>query len=310
MEEQTAVLRGTKQKKLTNRNLYSFSIGTIGRDLACSGLFGGQILNYVYFTKTLDSAQLVVLTILMTAAKIFDALNDPLMGNIIDATHTRWGKFKPWIFIGMLGSSCVVIASFANDLNGWGYVAFFGAMYFLYSIVFTMNDIGYWGMIPSLAHNPSDRNKLTAFTAFCANIGGGLCAICVPILTTGSLALSGSAITAYKYLGVIFVVAFIVLQSVTLIGVKEDKSVFVPEQKEKIGVRQIANIFKRNDQLRWITLTFFPYSASSERGDHDVHLLPVRIRRLSRNAFLPVCGNSHGGDKSYFPVSRKALFAR
>lgn len=242
-------------QRLSKRNLWTFSLGCVGRDMICTGLFNGQLLNYVYFTKQLTASQLGVLTLLMTLAKVFDAFNDPVMGNIIDATHTKWGKFKPWICIGMIGTSIVVAASFSNTLQGWAYVTFFGIMYFMYSIVFTMNDIAYWGMIPSLAKEPNDRNRLSSLTALCANIGAGACGILVPILTTGSLALNGSAVYAYRIMSIIFVSLFIIIQSVTLVGVKEE-----PEQKlstgNRVSLKQVVNVFKRNDQLRWICLVF------------------------------------------------------
>ena len=244
-----------QHSKLTKRNLITYSIGTIGRDAACAGLFMGNILNYVYFTKRLDATQFAVLTFVMAAAKIFDAFNDLIMGNIIDATKSRFGKFKPWIAIGMITSAVVVYFSFANNLQGWAYVAFFALMYFSFSITFTMNDISYWGMIPALARNAADRDKLTSLTVFCAGLGNGICGIILPILTTGDLALGGSAVSAYRYTAVVFVFIFVVFQSITLIGVKEDKAHQAPT--EKISVKAIVTTYKRNDQLRWIALAFF-----------------------------------------------------
>ncbi|MBR2591269.1 MAG: MFS transporter, partial [Clostridia bacterium] len=234
---------------------YTFSIGTIGRDAACAGLFMGNILNYVYFTKKLDASQLAVLTVVMAIARIFDAFNDPVMGNIIDATKSRFGKFKPWIAIGMVSSAVVVYFSFSNNLQGWAYVTFFSLMYFAFSITFTMNDIAYWGMIPSLARNAKDRDKLTSLTVFCAGLGAGICGILLPILTTGDLAIGGSAVSAYRVTAVMFVAIFIVLQSVTLIGVKEDHSHASPT--EKVSLKGIIQTYKKNDQLRWISLAFF-----------------------------------------------------
>ena len=240
--------------RLSKRNLITFALGTIGRDAACAGLFMNNILNYVYFTKKLDATQFAVLTFLMAAAKIFDAFNDPVMGNIIDATKSRFGKFKPWIGIGMISSAIVVLLSFTNNLQGWAYVTFFGLMYFGFSITFTMNDIAYWGMIPSLARESSDRDKLTSLTVFCASLGGGICGIILPILTTGDLALGGSAVKAYAYTAVVFVVLFLIFQSITLVGVKEDKA-HAPAT-EKLSLKTIVGTFKQNDQLRWIALAF------------------------------------------------------
>lgn len=240
--------------RLSKRNLISFAIGTVGRDAACAGLFMNNILNYVYFTKKLNASQFAVLTVLMAAAKIFDAFNDPVMGNIIDGTKSRFGKFKPWIGIGMITSAIVVLLSFSNNLQGWSYVVFFGFMYFGFSITFTMNDIAYWGMIPSLARNSADRDKITSLTVFCATLGGGVCGIILPILTTGDLALGGSAVKAYSYTAVVFVALFLIFQSITLVGVKEDKTREAPT--EKISFKSVVDTFKKNDQLRWIALAF------------------------------------------------------
>jgi len=63
--------------------------------MAAAGLFMGHLSNYVLFTKTLTAQQFTALTVIMVIARIFDAFNDPVMGNILDVTRTRWGKFKP-----------------------------------------------------------------------------------------------------------------------------------------------------------------------------------------------------------------------
>lgn len=67
------------QNRLSNRNLWCFPLGSIGRDMAAAGLFMGHLSNYVLFTKTLTAQQFTVLTVVMVCARIFDALNDPIM---------------------------------------------------------------------------------------------------------------------------------------------------------------------------------------------------------------------------------------
>ena len=110
-------------------------------------LFTNFILTYILFTRSLTAAQLSAITAIMVAARVFDALNDPIMGNIIERTRSRYGKFKPWLLIGILLTSAVVYAAFNTRLEGWGFVAFFGFIYLMYSIAYTMHDISYWGMV-------------------------------------------------------------------------------------------------------------------------------------------------------------------
>ena len=90
--------------KIRKRNLWMFPLGTIGRDMMYN-LVTNFLLTYILFTKGLTAPQLGAITAIMVAARVFDALNDPIMGNIIELTRTRWGKFKPWLVIGIILSS-------------------------------------------------------------------------------------------------------------------------------------------------------------------------------------------------------------
>ena len=121
------------EKKRNRINLWMFPLGTVGRDMTYA-LFTNFLLTYVLFTRQLTAAQLSAVTVIMVAARVFDALNDPVMGNIIERTRTQFGKFKPWLVIGILSTSAVVIATFNTKLQGWSFIAFFGVAYFLHSI--------------------------------------------------------------------------------------------------------------------------------------------------------------------------------
>ena len=124
--------------KTRKRNLIMFPLGTVGRDMMYN-LFINFLMVYILFTRSLTVAQLSAITAIMIAARIFDAVNDPIMGNIIERTRTRWGKFKPWLVIGILSTSVVIYLTFNTDLQGWSFVWFFGVMYFMYSITYTMH---------------------------------------------------------------------------------------------------------------------------------------------------------------------------
>ena len=96
-----------EDKKVQKRNLWFFPLGTVGRDMVYN-LINSYLLTFVMLTRHLDPAQLGAITAIMIAARIFDALNDPLMGNIIERTRTKWGKSKPWLVIGILTTSIVI----------------------------------------------------------------------------------------------------------------------------------------------------------------------------------------------------------
>ena len=146
------------EQKRNRRNLWTFPLGTVGRDMTYA-LFTNFLLTYILFTRQLTAAQLSAVTVIMVAARVFDGLNDPIMGNIIERTRTRFGKFKPWLAIGILSTSVVVTATFNSNLQGWSFIVFFGVMYFLHSIAYTMHDISYWGMVAALGSDADARTS-------------------------------------------------------------------------------------------------------------------------------------------------------
>lgn len=242
------------EKKRNRINLWMFPLGTVGRDMTYA-LFTNFLLTYVLFTRQLTAAQLSAVTVIMVAARVFDALNDPVMGNIIERTRTRFGKFKPWLVIGILSTSAVVIATFNTKLQGWSFIAFFGVAYFLHSIAYTMHDISYWGMVAALSSDADARNQFTSRATLFAGIGGTLAAMLIPMFTTGSMALGGSASTAYGRIAIIISILSPLFMCFTVFGVRER-----PAPKEQpatpISFKRIWTTITGNDQLRWIALAF------------------------------------------------------
>ena len=241
--------------KRVRKNLIMYPLGTVGRDMVYA-LFANFLLTFVLITKNLTDAQLAAITAIMVAARVFDALNDPIMGNIIEKTRTKWGKFKPWLLIGGITSSLVVIAAFNNNgINGWSFVIYFGVIYFLYSITYTMNDISYWGMIPALSSNADTRNQFTSRATLFAGIGSTLASVLIPMLTTGSMAIGGNAVTAYGLVAIIICILSPLFAMFTLFGVKENRS-DMAKPAPRISLKMIAKTITGNDQLMWIALIF------------------------------------------------------
>ena len=243
-----------EDKKQTRRNLILFPLGTVGRDMVYS-LVTNFLLTFVLFTRSLTAAQLSAITAIMVGARIFDALNDPIMGNIIERTRTKWGKFKPWIVIGMFSTSAVIYAAFNTKLQGWSFVWFFGVIYFLYSITYTMGDISYWGMIPALSSDGDTRNAFTARTTLFAGIGGTAASILIPLLTTGANAIGGSTSVAYGRIALAIAFLAPAFLCFVLFGVRERRE-DLSEPVPPVSFKKIWSTISGNDQLIWIAVIF------------------------------------------------------
>ena len=240
--------------KTRRKNLLMFPLGTVGRDMVYA-LITNYLLTYILFTRGLTAAQLTAVTAIMVGARIFDALNDPIMGNIIERTRTRWGKFKPWLVIGILSTSVVVYLAFNTDLQGWSFIWFFGIIYFMYSITYTMHDISYWGMVPALSSDANARNQFTARATLFAGIGGTAANILIPMLTTGEFAIGGSATIAYGRIALVIGILAPLFLCFTIFGVREQRN-YDKESAPPISFKKIIGTITGNDQLLWISLIF------------------------------------------------------
>lgn len=238
--------------KLRKKNLIMFPLGTVGRDMEYY-LFTSCIMTFVLFTRNLTSAQFAAITAIVVAARIFDALNDPIMGNIIERTRTRWGKFKPWLVIGILSTSVVVYLAFNTSLQGWSFVWFFGIIYFMYSITYTMHDISYWGMVPALSSDANARNQFTARATLFAGIGGTLASVLIPMLTVGDKAIGGSTTTAYGVIALVICIIAPLFLCFTIFGVREKREY---TDAPPVSLKKIWKTITGNDQLLWISLIF------------------------------------------------------
>ncbi len=245
-----------EKEKNTKKNLLYFPLGTVGRD-AVYCLINSYLLTFVLFTRSLTGAQIAAITGIMIAARVFDALNDPIMGNIIERTRSRFGKFKPWLVAGGLSTSVVIYLMFNVRLEGWAFVCFFGAMYFAFSITYTMSDISYWGMIPALGSDADARNQFTSRATLFAGIGATLASILIPLFTAGSGAIGGNTAVAYGRIALIVAILAPLFILFTVLGVREHREPAGAERKrEKFSLKQVFRTIARNDQLVWAAVIF------------------------------------------------------
>ncbi len=242
-----------KNQNLDKRNKYCFGLGTIGRDMFYS-MESMYLLFFLTEIKNLDDKMLALVGGVLTVLRILDAFNDPITGVIIDNTHTRWGKFKPWMVIGAVVSSVCMLMMFADlPLTGGAYVAVFAVSYILWDIFYGVNDIAYWTQLPALSVDQRQRESMGAFARICANVG--MYAVVVGILpVTGALtdAFGGNGQRAWLTMAAAVCVIMVGFQMVTVFGVKETRSF---KEEENTSLRGMVKVLFGNDQLMWTTLS-------------------------------------------------------
>lgn len=290
------------RQSVDTRNRITFGLGTIGRDMLYS-LVSMYLIFYLTDILQTDSKTLWWLTGIILFARIFDALNDPIMGTIVDNTRSRFGKFKPWILIGALLSGLFTILLFTDmNLSGSAYAVAFAIIYVGWGISFTVNDISYWSMMPSLSMDQKVREKIGAFARICANIGlFTVVAGIVPITTALGESL-GSMKQAYFVFTIAVVVIMWIGQSITLFGVREPRDLF--KNQETTTLKGMIMAIFRNDQLLYTAISmalfmigyvtttsfglyFFKYAYGDE-GMYAIFAIILGVAQITALALFPM----------------------
>lgn len=281
------------------KNRWSFALGTLGRDMVYT-MVSMFLLVYLTEIRGVTNVELTWISTIMLICRIFDALNDPFMGMIVDNTRSPWGKFKPWILFGAISSATVAFLLFWDfGIEGKGFLFFFSVLYLLWGIFYTTNDIAFWSMMPALSQDQKERERIGSLARIIANIGlFTVVASLIPL--TGLLAdtLSSPKLAWSVYMGVC-VIIMLIFQAVSLFGIQLPPA--LGGEQKKTTLRALLKALFKNDQLLvtaismglfmvgYITTTSFGvYYFKYAYGDEDMYSLFAIVLGISQIAALLV----------------------
>ena len=291
--------------KQMKRNKICFGLGTVGRD-ALYSLVSMYLLVHLTDVVGFSDAGLAAIGVMLTLFGIFDAVIDPFVGAIVDSTKTKWGKFKPWILIGMIGTGILTVLMFHNfDMSETAHIVLLGITYLLFSIFFSLNDIAYWSLMPAISKEQKVREGVGAFARICANVG--MFAMVLIYLNVPSMFswLGLADRDVYFVFAIIVAIIMWIFQSVTLFGVKEDRSRL--EKEERTTLKDLFRALIGNDQLLvtavsmalfmigyCTTTAFGTYYFKYAYGDEGVYMVFAAVLAVAQLTALSV-----------FPLFRK-----
>ena len=230
---------------LTNKQKAAFGIGAVGKDMVYA-LSSAYIM--YYYQDILGLSASFVGLILM-AARVFDAFNDPFMGIIVAKTNSRWGRFRPWLVTGTVLNAFVLYALFsAPDLKGVGLMVYFSVIYILWGVTYTMMDIPYWSMIPAITTTPADTENLSVIGRTCAGVGSALIQMGTMIMV-GFLG-RGSERQGFRMIALIVAVLFVIAEIICAVSVKERNT-----RMQTTSVGEMFRSLFANDQALIVVLS-------------------------------------------------------
>ncbi|MDR1906388.1 MAG: glycoside-pentoside-hexuronide (GPH):cation symporter [Clostridiales bacterium] len=160
---------GLQKKYLKPKDYVTFSMAKFAAS-AVIGLTQGYLL--IFYTSVLG-VEPVTVGIMFLVAKIFDGLNDPLMGTIVDRTKTRWGKMRPYLFFGAVPFGILTILLFlpTTGMNAAGKIIYMYITYILYGIAGTIINVPLDGLPAVASPNNEERTKIISVSRIIGSIG-------------------------------------------------------------------------------------------------------------------------------------------
>ncbi|MBO5332574.1 MAG: MFS transporter [Clostridia bacterium] len=249
------------KKKSIFGTALGYGVGAIGLDLSY-GMFYSYLSYYLSSVLGLEEGFLLLITPL---ARIWDGINDPMMGTIVDNTRTKHGKYRPWILIGALCNAVVLFLLFTSfGMSGLPLYIYIGIMYVAWGMTNTMADIPYWSMVPSFTSEEKERNLVATVARSFSGIGQGIISILTPIicplLSTGITDEKGYSASGFSRWAGICGVALVFFALVCVLITKETNVVY--GEKKKFSLKQIFTVIKSNDQL----VVFIVFAMLSNAG--------------------------------------------
>ncbi|MGL6259030.1 melibiose:sodium transporter MelB [Vibrio sp. WXL210] len=236
----------------------SYGLGALGKDFACAPIY---IFLMFYFTDVAGLSAAFVGTIFL-AARIIDAITDPMMGVIVDNTRSRFGKFRPWIVIGTLLNAVVLVGLFSTHMfDGKALYIYAAAAYILWGLTYTIMDIPYWSLIPALSSSREEREKLVVWPRLFASLAWFI---------TGTYGLHivgelGNGDQGQGFFNMAMLIAVLFVMSAFLIArnVKEKTAAVTNTPVEKFTFKDVLTIIGKNDQLKALIGTVLSFQIAN-----------------------------------------------
>jgi len=164
------------QKKTYGKGeLFGYLVGMFGQNLIYQVIAAGLVSYYLGSVLYIPAA---AVSVIIFVARIWDAINDPMMGTIVDRTHTKWGKCRPYliffpIIIGVMTVLCFVNGRYTDPgANKALIVAWAAISYIMWGMLFTVCDIPLWGITSLMTEDSDDRAKILGLARIAAIVGG------------------------------------------------------------------------------------------------------------------------------------------
>lgn len=188
-----------EKKFIPKKEFLSFAAGALGQ-----GMVYGIMSSYIsdFYLNILRVTPLFVL-FLMLLARVWDAINDPIMGMISDRLNPKHGKFRTYLILTPVPIAILTfLLFFAPDISDTAKMIYAAVTYVAWGMIYTMSDVPFWGLPNAMTPNPAERGNLISISRTTNGVGSALPMAIFMLLgfILPSLGLSGLELEKTKYM--------------------------------------------------------------------------------------------------------------
>ena len=249
----------------------AYACGTFGHDVFYA-MIGTYFMIFVTSNlfnsdnQTNDAYMIGIVTTIILVLRIAELFVDPFIGNIIDKTKTRWGRFKPWVLGGAV-IAAVTLAMLFTDFGGLTvsnptlYLIVFAIVYFIMDIFYSAKDVAIWSMIPALSFDSHER-EVTATIARIGSVFGAqmVTVIVMPVVLYFSVNQNGGAGDPTGWFAFACIGGGIATLGAIILGLgTHEQENALRENKEETSAKDVLKVLTKNDQLLWMAIAYLVY---------------------------------------------------
>ncbi len=270
-------------QKLSVLEKVGYSLG----DLAANLIFQTLMTFLAFFYTDVYKIPAGTASVIIFVGGFFGAFFNIIMGAIADRTHTRWGKFRPWILWTSVPFGVIAILAFSTpDFGATGKLIYALVTYFLLVVIYSANNLPYSALSGVITGDMKERNSLSSYRFVAVMIAQFI--IQVLLLPLVLIFGHGDKQAGFKTVMGFFAITGVIFFIITFLTTRER---IVPGQSKKSSVSQdLKDLFKNRPWIIMLFLTILVFITLALKGGMYIYYFKYYLNASAISSFLENIG--------------------